>query len=394
MNRWPPGLYLSGAAERGIPLSDAKTSLSFARNVQSKGATAVLSLAHLSRMTGASYGFLRRVVIRHGQVAAYQQFAVKKRGKGGGFRQIFAPSDSLKAVQTFILQCILSVGDVHPSSFGFVKGVRSPILACASQHTSAQWLMHLDVKDFFPSVPEERVYQQFLAIGYRPLVAFELSRICTWPQEPAQHPGFSFEVPEDRQRCRPGTKWFNGPPRYKFYNSSRVGALPQGAPTSPMLANMVFRRFDSKLEELALSMGMVYTRYADDLFFSTSASTTRRDLLKLRELVRLELTSGGFRLNMEKARISPPGARKVVLGLLVDGQEARLTRRFKDNLRMHFFYLERDPIGHSKRRGFWSVWALFRHIEGLVSFAISIEPRFGEAASDMLRTLQSQVAGD
>ena len=133
-------------------------------------------------------------------------------------------------------------------------------------HCGCKWLVKVDVMQFFESISERQVYRVFLRLGYEPLVAFEAARVCTR----LTNTGRRFT----RHR------WRNifAPTRYSIehYRSARVGNLPQGAPTSPMLSNLVVWHLDEELTQLAAVKGMVYTRYADDLLFSTASAQYSR----------------------------------------------------------------------------------------------------------------------
>ena len=94
------------------------------------------------------------------------------------------------------------------------------------------------------------------------------------------------------------------------------------------------------------------------------------------------MVNHGLSPNQAKTQIIPPGARKIVLGLLVDGGSPRLTREFKSRLRMHLYYLNHSMIGpgkHAECRGFDSIIGLCAHVRGLIAHAQLVEPDYGEA---------------
>jgi hypothetical protein len=133
---------------------------------------------------------------------------------------------------------------------------------------------------------------------------------------------------------------------------------------------------DAELVSLARREGFAYTRYADDLTFSTSLDISRETVARLANKVEVKMKNFGLEANREKTKIAPPGARKIVLGLLVDRERPRLTRSFRDNLETHVFALAHPAIGpllHQSRRGFSSVIGLRRHVEGLVHFAHHVD---------------------
>lgn len=214
--------------------------------------------------------------------------------------------------------------------------------------------------------------------AYQPLVAFELSRLST-------RLGSSTIL---RQRKRWRKNDFTQHRVIQAYTHGRMGHLPQGAPTSPMLANLAMVAFDEQLCALAARHGLTNTRYADDIALSTRRQDFNRDMAaKLIGQVYALMGKHGLSPNSTKTRVVPPGGRKVLLGLLVDDEVPRLTRAFKSALRMHLYFIRHPEVGpaaHAARRGFAAVAGLRNHIEGLLSFARQIEPEYAKARNEEL----------
>ncbi|GAA6207874.1 hypothetical protein NBRC116601_11670 [Cognatishimia sp. WU-CL00825] len=148
-----------------------------------------------------------------------------------------------------------------------------------------------------------------------------------------------------------------------------------------MLANLAVYSLDEKLKRIADDFGWKYSRYADDLAFSTDQSASRTDALRLRGMVEGALKNIGLSENSSKTRISPPGARKVLLGVLIDRDRPRLTRRYKDNIETHLYALNHEKIGvlaHQSKRGFSSVTGMRHHVRGLISFAYHVDKNYGK----------------
>src|SRR6185436_14613677 len=147
----------------------------------------------------------------------------------------------------------------------------------------------LDLEEFFPSISIARVVQVYKIAGYSARGAWILARLCTLE-----------------------------------------GALPQGAPTSPKLANLACYRLDRRLAEFAECKGFVYTRYADDLTFSGSAMS---ELAKVRPFIAHIVRDSGFRLNHKKTRLMGPRGAKVVTGLVIAPGQVCIGRRRLHDLR-------------------------------------------------------------
>lgn len=198
---------------------------------------------------------------------------------GGGRRTLLIPKRELKAVQRWILREILEKVPLHAAAHGFRKG-RS-ISTNAVPHTGKAVVVCCDLQDFFPSIRYPRVRGAFQMLGYSWDVAAALALLCT-----TRLPG------------------------------SRKRALPQGAPTSPALSNIIAYTLDCRLAGLADKLGFIYTRYADDCTFS--AADPDAELGPLIRLVGKIIRSERFVLHPSKLRIHRAGTRQRVTGLVVN----------------------------------------------------------------------------
>lgn len=324
------------------------------------GLPVLLTLGHLAHRTGVSW-FHLRLFTEGSRGSDYTYFRIRKRS--GGHRLISVPEHRLMIVQRWIAAHILSALPVHRASFAFAPG--SSIVRCATEHRGARWLIKLDISGFFGSISEIQVYRVFRDAGYAPLVSLELARLCT-------------HAPSMSQRYREQPEWLvHDRLRWSMYRQWGLGFLPQGAPTSPMLSNLIIRDTDRQIAALAVAAGLTYTRYSDDITFSIRGAFSRAQAVAVVRQTTAILRRTGLRVNDKKTRIVPPGARKMVLGLLVDGAEPRLTREFRDRLRQHLYYLEKcGPEAHRAERNFDTLSGLYRHIRGLIDFAQSVDAEF------------------
>ena len=235
--------------------------------------------ADLARRLGMEPEALQRVR------PAYQAFDIPKRS--GGRRRILAPEAEFKAFQRRLLRRLLARLSAHEAAHGFERG-RS-IVTHARRHTGSALLLRLDIRDFFPSTGAARVEAFFRQIGWDRKAASLLTTFCT-----------------------------------------HDGGLPQGAPTSPRLSNLVNRRLDARLEGLATRLGANYSRYADDMSFSWKEDR-REQTGHLIGLVGSILEEEGYHLHRnKKLRIMRGNNRQVVTGLVVNKQVnlPRKTRRW------------------------------------------------------------------
>jgi uncharacterized protein (TIGR03067 family) len=218
---------------------------------------------------------------------SYHEFTVPKRS--GGKRRLCAPKPPLKALQRAILHRLLGRLKVHPAATGFERG--QSIVTHARRHANQAVVVRLDVKDFFPSTSARRLYRYFRKIGWNRPAARLLLRLCT-----------------------------------------HQGGLPQGAPTSPRLSNLVNYRLDCRLAAMARKLGAVYSRYADDITLSFP-SDHRKQIHYLIRFVRRVVSAEGYRLHgAKKLRISRQHQQPRVTGLVVN-EGVHLPREVRRRLR-------------------------------------------------------------
>jgi RNA-directed DNA polymerase len=353
-----PHLYRKKGLEQGVPLDLIGQALKQALIVENQGLASVLTLNHLAHQTGSSYGYLRNIVARRSD--PYFDIVIPRR-KSIAVRPISAPKPILMQVQRWLLDNIVKHIPAHRNSFAYTEG-RS-IKACAQKHALASWLVKMDIRNFFETINEARIYDIFQGVGYQPLPSLELARICTRYAGHAAHINQSLFVRNSSYRA------------IDAYSAPLLGFLPQGAPTSGALANRVAIPLDNRLTCLADAYGIIYSRYADDITFSSSDAFNRSKTLELIGKVRSIIRSEGFAPHDKKTRIIPPGARKIVLGLLVDGPNVRLSKRMRSRIIFHVRGVENFGLSkHVAHVRFSSIEGLVRHVGGLLAFAADIEP--------------------
>ncbi len=216
---------------------------------------------------------------------SYQEFSIPKRA--GGMRRIHAPDPHLKALQRRILRRLLQRLPLHPCATGFRKG--HSIASHAAFHAGKAVVVHMDVRDFFPTTHAKRVDAYFRKIGWSKEAARLLVRLCTHEK-----------------------------------------ALPQGAPTSPCLSNLLNYGLDARMAGLAAKHSGAYSRYADDLSFSFAEDTPQEYRAVIRGAKNILRDYGYRHHTKKKLHIRRRHERQIVTGLVVNEGVAlpRETRRW------------------------------------------------------------------
>ena len=371
--------HIYQSAETKLGSSTASDLRAYAIALSRKNLPVIFTLNHLSKIVGVDYQFLRETVARKRESANYRVFTIKKRS--GGRRHIHSVTGQLFVVHDFINSEVLQKQTPHTASHAFHPsgGIRK----CAESHCGARWIFHYDLKDFFYSVTEATVYEIFKKMGYRPLLAFELARICTTTLLPNQLKSYL---------CRRWWRFEREKEHYKFYNYFKggMGVLSQGASTSPMLGNLAARALDIGLTKFSDKYGFVYTRYADDLTLSISSELPAKfSIGAIHQAIIKIINQSGFKENSKKTRVSGPGAKKIVLGLLVDGQIPRISKetfkRIDRNLHAANKY---GLVDVAKHENFDSAIGFYNHLRGLVAFVKDVDLERWKLFNERFESLQ------
>jgi len=227
----------------------------------------------------------------------YKVFEISK--KSGGTRQILAPISPIKIIQEKLKQVLDSVYRPKPSAHGFIA--ERSIVTNARLHKKRRYIFNIDLEDFFPTIHFGRVRGMFMGNPY--FLGDEVSTILA-------------------QIC--------------CHNK----ILPQGAPTSPVISNMICARLDAKLQQLAKEHNCTYSRYADDMTFSTTRSKFPSALANLSDIGQVEIGSqllaiieeNGFKVNSKKTRLQMRQQRQEVTGLTVN-RYPNVQRRYIKQIR-------------------------------------------------------------
>lgn len=290
--------------------------------------------------------------------------------RDGGQRLLERPKSLLKSLQQKILHGILDHAPPHPAAHGFRKG--HSILTFTAPHAGQAVVIRVDLADFFGSVGFGRVRAIFRALGYPDGVARLLAGLATT------------ETPQEVLRARDQPTSPADARRHATAAQRLRGRhLPQGAPTSPALANLAAWRLDVRLTALAQGLDATYGRYADDLALSggpvVSAGSER-----LRSLIYQAIFEEGFAPNPRKSRVMRSGRAQRLTGLVVNVQPT-LARADYDRLRAILHNCSVHGPEHENREARPDFRA---HLEGRVAFVASTHPDRGRRLREALSRIQ------
>ncbi len=337
-------------------------------------------LAHdlwrLTRGAGVSEPYVESVLER----SYFPYTPLRLRKPDGGGRDILSPEPDLLRLQRAALAVLYGELPVHAAAFAYRPG-RS-VVECAGAHVRAHTVIRLDLADFFHRVTERLLFPVLLAAGRSRLSAYQWTLLLTAsPQRDATWLNRGSGLHRPRRRRDDPLR-----PRRYLYADQREGYLPQGAPTSGLLSNAVLYAFDEGVGREADLRGLRYTRYSDDLYFSARAPVPPNHIETLVSAVRGLAQRNGFELNDRKTRVARPGARRSVLGLLVDGEAPRVPAEQFRELHDHVRAIRRFGLAeHAAHRGFADAQDLVQHLDGRLSWLRFVEPARGGALTVRLR---------
>lgn len=229
----------------------------------------------------------------------YRSFTLRK--KGGGERPIESPRIFLKVIQWFLADYVFDDLPVHPSVHSFTIG-RS-IATNALQHEHRAFVGNVDIENFFGSITRQAIFNFFLQRGFDQSEADILSRLCT-----------------------------------------KQNRLPQGAPTSPVIANAILYEFDRMVSEFCAARNLIFSRYADDI--TVSGDSHEKISEALNYVAQTLQQNHALRLNREKTRIASRGGQQRVTGVVVN-EKAAPPRILRRNIRSAFHEASKHPEQYS-----------------------------------------------
>ena len=309
--------------------------LEYAKRLLANNLPVIFDKQHLALVIGMNLKDLTSFIVID-EKYLYRSIKIPK--KLGGYREISVPIFDLKYLQRWILDNILD--NMQPSQYatGFIK--KRSIVDNATNHVGANYLLNLDLRNFFPTITFQSVFRLFFYYGYTKEVSYTLAKLCT-----------------------------------------HEGKLPQGSPASPAISNLVCLKLDERLSRLASSFSINYSRYADDMTFSGERGF--REFFPLVEKIIIE---EGFAINDKKTRIAGKHQRQEITGLIINDGKPRVSKIYKRKLQQEIYYCKKfGVISHMERVG--QTKRFYReHLYGKAYFVKMVEPTVG---ANFLRELDS-----
>jgi RNA-directed DNA polymerase len=314
--------FTEKAINNGYSEDNIQKCLLYAEPIISKGFPIIYNTSHLSLLVGYNKNYIKRSVLHTKYF--YRKFTIKK--INGGTRNLLEPLPSLKEIQNWILANILYQHKVSRYAKGYIPN-RS-IKDHVRYHTNEKTILTLDVKKFFNTISFDLVEKIFLEIGYSKIVSNLLTKLC-------------------------------------FLE----GELPQGAPTSPYISNIILIDFDNTISTYCADNNLKYTRYADDLAFSGDIKKTA-----LIKLVRSELKKLGLKLNDDKIKLMKQNQPQIISGIVVN-QKAQVPKNKRNKIRNEMFYIKKYGLENHLSKTKETKSYYLKNLIGRINYLLTINQK-------------------
>jgi RNA-directed DNA polymerase len=296
----------------------------------------IFDFKHLCLLLGRTPEYLASAI--NSNTEHYRTFKIPK--KKSGFREITAPYPALMECQYWIYHNVLKKIKIHPAAQGFT--FNKSIITNSTIHIRQKQFLKIDLKDFFPSIKINRIINVFKKLGYNHRVSFYLASLCCYTDE-----------------------------------------LPQGAPTSPILSNIIAKPLDARLFAFAKKLNLKYTRYADDLAFTGEniPSIFIEYITQIIEDLNLEV-------NGKKTILQKQKGKRVLTGISIADNEIKIPREYKRNLKQEIHFIKTYGLSSHIRKKKIRHPNYLQSVIGKVIFWLSVEPQ-SEYARTSLEYLKS-----
>lgn len=327
--------FTQKALKNGFSDENIFRCLYYSENLSKKKLPIIYNSYHLAGVVGYKHSYLSRSIISTSFF--YRHFKIRK--KNGTYRTISEPLPSLKEIQYFILQEILYKIQVSKYCKSYIP--KKKFKEYLRYHVNEKQLLTLDIEDFFSSITYNIIYDLFHKLGYAKDVSTYLANLCTYIKI------------SNKSNTTSNSKRF----------------LPQGAPTSPYLSNLILKEFDDEIAKYCKEEKIKYTRYADDMAFSGNVINKK----EIESLVQKKLEKLGLNLKKEKTRLMLKNEPQILSGVILN-EKMQLPKKERNEIRQIMYFIKIFTLENHLERIKEKRDNYLLHLIGRVSYALSLNP--------------------
>lgn len=332
--------FTEKAFKNGFSADEVNKCLTYAKLIIQNGLPIIYNTSHLSALVGYNKKYLKRASAYTSYF--YKQHKIPKKNKS--IRILNEPLPSLKEIQHWILKNILNKIQISRYTKSYTSGRN--IKDHVKYHKGQDFVLTLDIKDFFGNIKYTTINQLFFNLGYSTYVSSLLAKLCCLDD-----------------------------------------SLPQGAPTSPRLSNIILKSFDNDISEYCKINNLRYSRYADDLAFSGN-SIEKEKLTHLIEK-KLDSISSCLKLNVEKTMLMRKNQRQVISGIIVN-DKIQVPKARRDELRQAIFFIDKYGLDDHLKHINFNKGNYIKHLLGIANYIVFINPK-DEKTIEIRRKLYEMI---
>ncbi|HEY5591781.1 MAG TPA: reverse transcriptase family protein [Paludibacter sp.] len=317
--------FVQKASENGYSGENISKCLKYAEPLIKNNFPVIFNTSHFCALVGYNKAYIKKAALY--PRSYYRHFQIPK--KDGTFRTISEPLPSLKEIQNWILVEILYKNKVSKYAKAYVvsRGLKDHV----KYHVNADKVLTLDIKKFFDSIKFEYVEKVFKKMGYSSNLSNLFAKLCYLQ---------------------------NG--------------LPQGAPTSPFITNILLYDFDESISDYCRKNNVKFTRYADDLAFSGALKK-----IELISLVKNELRKIDLKINNSKTKLMRQNEKQIISGLIVNSK-VQVPKSERNKLRNEIYYIKKFSLDNHLEKINQSKKNYLLHLIGKISYVLSMNPTDNE----------------
>ncbi|WP_339885618.1 reverse transcriptase family protein [Polaribacter vadi] len=317
--------FRKSSTNLGYSEDNIRGCLNYAEKLFENELPVIYNLTHFSKLVGFERNYIIQAAVASKYSDAYYRYH-KILKKNGDIRKIKEPLPNLKTIQYWILNNILE--KIEPSAFAKAYVKKRGLKQNIRFHIKQKIVYSFDIKDFFPSIKYSNIVSIFLNIGYSEELSIYLAKLCCLEEK-----------------------------------------LPQGAPTSPYLSNLVFKHIDANISKFCKEKKIRYTRYADDLTFSGEF-----DHKELYNFISAILLENDFEINKSKTKLMSREHRQIVTGIIVN-DKPQLDKETRRLIRQEVYYIKKYSLeSHMKKSNIKTSYYL-NSLIGKIGFGIYLNPK-------------------
>jgi RNA-directed DNA polymerase len=337
----------------------------------------IFTLKHLSLLTNIDYKIL--LTFTHRSVNPYKKIIIENAVKK---RELLVPWKELSIVQNWIKKNILE--KINSSNYATAYEKNCSIVKNAKVHMNSPWLIKLDLKNFFHTIYEHNVYEIFKKLGYPSLLSLELAKLCTFEKRINNESlieRFEFEdiLAEEIKT-------------YPYQKSTAY--LPQGASTSPKLANLFARKLDKEIMQLLNSkfyeFQLKFTRYSDDIVISGNLGNYEKCKEVITEVSQI-IQNNKLKINENKTKIFSPKTIKKITGINIVNGDLKPSKKIINYVKTSLYYIEKysleEHISNMKTDYSYDIETYKEHLLGKIFFIKYINKDLGQIFLDKYKQL-------